>query len=159
MEELRSKEFDILLREENAPLLSGEASTSESFWDKKHFSVGYGTLSYEGEVIGEEEARERAKRGFIQAEIDATSLVPKKWKELSKERQGVLTRMIYQLGFHGTSEFKNTLAAIKKGDFSTAADEMLDSKWFKIDTPERAYRESEIMRGSLGSGKASLRSR
>ena len=57
--------------------------------------------------------------------------------------------MIYQLGFHETSEFKNTLAAIKKGDFSTAADEMLDSKWFKVDTPERAYRESEIMRGEF----------
>jgi len=114
--------------------------------NNKQFSIGYGTLSHEGEVIGEGEARERAERGFIQAEMDASSLVPEKWKELSKERQGVLTRMVYQMGAKGARGFKNALAAIKEGDFSTAADEMLDSKWFKVDTPERAYRESEIMR-------------
>lgn len=144
------REFTILLREENAPLLSGEETLSRSCWDIKQFSVGYGTPSYGGEVVDEPEARKRAREHFSTSKERAKGLLKKEtWKKLSPKRKGVLARMVYQLGFKGVKGFRNTLSAIEGGDFDKAADEMLDSKWLRMDTPSRAARESCIMRHSL----------
>ncbi len=143
------KEFDILLREENAPLLSGEETLSTSYWDNKQFSVGYGTPSHEGEFVDEPEARKRAKEHFTTSKKQASSLLTEEtWKKLSPERKGTLSRMVYQLGAEGTKNFKKTLAAIEEGDFDSAASEMLDSKWFREDTPTRAANEASIMKGT-----------
>lgn len=143
------KEFLILLKEENAPLLAGKETLSHSYWDNKQFSIGYGTWSFKEEVIDEPEARRRAKRHFLVSEGQAPYLLTEEaWKKLSLERKGTLTRMIYQLGFEGVKRFKNTLSAIEEGNFNVASDEMLDSLWFRRDTPERAARESCIMRSS-----------
>ena len=144
----KGREFNILLREENAPLLSGERTISKSYWDNKQFSVGYGTPSFEGEFVDEPEARKRASEYFKGSKEQAKGLVTEKtWKKLSPERKGTLSRMVYQLGLEGAKGFKNTLSAIEEGDFSKAANEMLDSKWFKQDTPTRAANEAYIMRG------------
>jgi GH24 family phage-related lysozyme (muramidase) len=141
------EEFHILLKEENAPLLSREVVISKAYWDNKQFSVGYGTPSYEGEVIGEPEARRRAIEHFASAKEQAKKLTRMEtWVGLSSKRKGVLARMVYQLGFEGVRSFKNALIAIEEGNFDKAADEMLDSKWFKEDTPFRVARESCIMR-------------
>jgi len=140
-------EFNILLREENAALLSGEEIYSRSYWDIKQFSIGYGTPSYGGEIIDEPEARKRAKKCFSTAKERVRELLTNRiWKKLSSRRKGVLARMVYQLGFKGVKGFKNTLVAVEEEDFNKAADEMLDSKWFKEDTPSRVARESCIMR-------------
>ena len=37
--------------------------------------------------------------------------------------------MVFQMGRPRVSKFKKTLKAINEGDFTTAADEMLDSRW------------------------------
>lgn len=142
-----NREFNILLREENAPLLSGKRIISKSYWDNKQFSVGYGTPSREEEFVNEPEARKRACRYFKAAKKQAKQLLKEKtWISLSPKRQGVLTRMVYQLGLKGVKNFKRTLVAIEEGDFDKVADEMLDSKWLREDTPSRAARESCIMR-------------
>jgi GH24 family phage-related lysozyme (muramidase) len=143
----KDREFNILLEEENAPLLSGERTISKSCWDNKQFSIGYGTPSFEGEFVDEPEARKRAHRHFSTSKEQAKSLLTEEtWKKLSPQRKGALSRMVYQLGLEGTRGFKKTLAFIEEGDFSKASNEMLDSKWFKQDTPIRAARESCIMR-------------
>ncbi|MBE9593535.1 MAG: hypothetical protein IMF19_08640 [Proteobacteria bacterium] len=99
------REFNILLREENAPLLSGERAISKSYWDNKQFSVGYGTPSYEGEFVDEPEARKRAKKHFFAAKEQAKSLLKEEtYKKLSPERKGTLARMVYQLGFNGVKD-------------------------------------------------------
>lgn len=140
------EEFHILLKEENNPLFLGKKS--QSFWDNKQFSVGYGTLSFEGETINEPEARRRALKHFLLSRSQASSLLTgQTWEGLSPKRKGVLTRMVYQLGLKGTKGFKKFLLAIKEGDFNKAADEMLDSKWAREDTPIRAANEASIMRG------------
>jgi hypothetical protein len=61
--------------------------------------------------------------------------------------------MRYQLGSGnvikgegGLAGFKNALAAMRNNDWNQAANQMLGSKWFKKDTPERALRASEITR-------------
>ena len=64
---------------------------------------------------------------------------------LSPTRQSVCISMIYQLGFDGFSGFKLMLCALRAGDYVTAAAEMLDSLWYKRDTPARAKRMHELM--------------
>ena len=72
---------------------------------------------------------------------------------LPQEAKGVLVEMCYQLGVYGVSKFKKALAAMQRGDWEVAADEMLDSKWAK-QTPNRAKDLSNIIR-SLGEEESS----
>jgi len=53
--------------------------------------------------------------------------------------------MVYQLGFSGTSKFRNFLSALNSQAYDKAADEMLDSKWHR-QTPERCERLAKMMR-------------
>jgi lysozyme len=46
--------------------------------------------------------------------------------------------MSYQLGIAGLMRFKRMWAAIEKEDWILARSEMLDSRWAKYDSPERA---------------------
>ena len=59
---------------------------------------------------------------------------------------GVVTEMVFQLGYNGTSKFKKTLKHINNGEYNLASKEMLNSKWAK-QTKERAVdlSLSEIM--------------
>ena len=63
---------------------------------------------------------------------------PKKIKE-------VLINMIFQIGFTGVRKFKKTIQYIKDDNFLMASEEMLDSKWAKSDSPNRAKELSEIV--------------
>ena len=59
--------------------------------------------------------------------------------------QGVLIEMLFQMGYPRVSKFKKTLKALDDGDFKTAANEMIDSRWHK-QTPARAIELSTIIR-------------
>ncbi len=61
------------------------------------------------------------------------------WSDLSEPRQAVLIAMSFQIGVEGLLKFKNTLGAIKDGDFKLASLHGLDSRWYR-QTPERAIR-------------------
>ena len=63
---------------------------------------------------------------------------------LNQARKDIIISMCYQLGFDGFCKFKNTIKLIAAGRFVEASQEMLDSKWAKKDTPERAYRHSKV---------------
>ena len=58
----------------------------------------------------------------------------------------VLINMIYQIGFSGVRKFKKTIRYIKEDNFSLAAEEMLDSKWARSDSPNRAKELSDIVK-------------
>lgn len=64
---------------------------------------------------------------------------------LSAARQTVLEAMAFQLGLAGLLKFRNTLAAIERGDYAAAAEGMLASLWAR-QTPARARRMAEMMR-------------
>ena len=61
-------------------------------------------------------------------------------------RQEVVIEMVFQLGLHGVLGFHKMLAALMHDDYATAADEMLDSDWARVQTPARAKELAEIMR-------------
>ena len=58
----------------------------------------------------------------------------------------VLVNMIYQIGFSGVRKFRKTIQYIKDDNFLLAGEEMLDSKWAKSDSPNRAKELSDIIK-------------
>lgn len=67
------------------------------------------------------------------------------YKSLDPVRATVICCMIFNLGLRGFSQFKNLHAALAAGNWSTAADEMLNSLWAR-QVGDRAHRLSEMMR-------------
>ena len=61
--------------------------------------------------------------------------------------QGVLVNMLYNMGSGGLDGFKKMRAAVERGDWGAAADEMLDSKWAG-QVKDRATELAEIMRSA-----------
>lgn len=67
------------------------------------------------------------------------------WRDLTPNRQAVLGSMVFQLGLKGTLAFRQTLAAVRAGNYSAAASGMLASAWAK-QTPDRVERLAALMR-------------
>jgi len=72
--------------------------------------------------------------------------------QMDNARYGVLLEMVFQIGIGGVLKFKNTLAAMKRGDYTAAAAGMLDSLWAK-QTPARATELAKIMATGEENGK------
>jgi lysozyme len=68
-------------------------------------------------------------------------------QDLDEDRFSVLAEMAFQMGIGGLLGFKVFLELLKVGYYEKAADEMLDSKWAKEDSPKRALELSDIIRG------------
>lgn len=67
------------------------------------------------------------------------------WITLSENRQRVLVNMCFNMGINDLLAFKNTLAAMKSGDYKAAADGMGKSLWAK-QVGERAKRLADMMK-------------
>jgi lysozyme len=65
--------------------------------------------------------------------------------EQNMVRKQALIMMCFNLGINRLLGFKRMIAAIKRGDYSAAADEMLDSKW-AAQVHGRANELARIMR-------------
>lgn len=116
--------------------------------------LGYWTIGV-GRLIDE-----RKGGGLSDAEIDlllANDIAAKSravatalpWSTaLSAPRQAVLVQMAFQMGLDGLLGFKNTLAAVQRGDYDAASRGMLESRW-ATQTPARAYRLAEQMRSGV----------
>lgn len=102
--------------------------------DKRHRvyqdSLGFQTVGY-GRLLS---------RGFSQDEVDQmlTNDVAEARKEAEKYswysalddvRQDVVTAMIFNIGPTRFAGFHNMIAALSRGDWVTAANEALDSRW------------------------------
>jgi lysozyme len=66
-------------------------------------------------------------------------------KQCNPAREDILISMAYQLGVNGLAEFKKALIFISNGDFTSGANEMLNSLWAR-QTQGRARRHAEVMR-------------
>ena len=67
-------------------------------------------------------------------------------KDLPQEAQDVVYEMCYQLGVVGFSKFKKTIQFLRLGSYKSAAAEMLDSRWAREQTPQRAKKLSNIIK-------------
>lgn len=64
-------------------------------------------------------------------------------------RQAVIVRMCYQMGLQGVLNFKRAIAHFAAGAYAACAQELRDSKWWRIDSPQRAEREARRMETGL----------
>jgi lysozyme len=65
---------------------------------------------------------------------------------LDPQRFSVLVEMAFQMGVGGLLLFRKFLKALEEGDYERAAQEMLDSKWAREDSPKRALKLFDIIR-------------
>ena len=68
------------------------------------------------------------------------------YKNAQSILQTVVLNMCYQMGVSGFSKFKKTIQYMAKGDLEKASEEMLDSKWGREQTPERANELSQLLK-------------
>ena len=66
---------------------------------------------------------------------------------LQEGRKIAIADLCYQVGFTGFAKFKKSNAFMAIGDYDNAAHEFLDSKWARHDSPERAKRVTDMIRG------------
>lgn len=74
------------------------------------------------------------------------TFMPDELEALGETRRAVILSMVFQCGGRGFRAFKKFIAAVKAGDFDTAAAEMMDSKAAREDSPARWERASFAMR-------------
>lgn len=106
-------------------------------WDVPTFGIGFTWIT-------EEESEYLLNRRVSMIRERLTASIPI-FDSLPGRVQDILIEMGFQLGVVGLLKFKRTLAAINKGDYEEAADEMLDSKWAR-QVPRRAKRLATRMR-------------
>lgn len=94
----------------------------------------------------------KAGDAWLQAIVDhIRSELAEELSWMNEARQAVIISMAYQMGIKGVLGFGNMWAAIRKGDWNRAAEEMLDSRWAK-QTPARAHRHATVMAHGLCEG-------
>ena len=79
---------------------------------------------------------------------DAKAGLMGKWpwvRDLSPARLGAMVNLTFNMGVGGLNSFKKFLAAAERGDWATAAAELLDSKYAK-QVGERAQRVATQLR-------------
>ena len=126
-----------------------EYKTTDGKVVKENFSTaGYGHVIQKGEVEPEGGYTKAYWEGvfekdFKNAHDGALKLLGD--SNVHPTAVGIVTEMVYQMGYNGVSKFKNTLKLIKDGRYQDASIEMLDSKWAQ-QTEGRAVDLSKIMK-------------
>jgi lysozyme len=112
-------------------------------------TVGYGLCVDEavpGAGIAQDEA-EMIARMRARKLLRAVGAAVAGFDDLPEPVQRALVNMAYQMGVEGLLGFKMMLTAIAVGDYATAADEGLDSKWAR-QTPNRAKKVTDLIRSA-----------
>jgi len=91
-------------------------------------TIGWGILLSAGGGIDNEEAEYLARRRLrkFRERLDREISW---WRSLPRGPWLALNDMVYNLGPAGLLQFRKMLAALKTGDYETAAAEALDSRW------------------------------
>lgn len=71
--------------------------------------------------------------------------LPEWMRDLDPVRYAIMVDMAFQMGVAGLMGFKNTLANVRAGRYTQAADNMQQSLWYR-QTPNRANRRIKEMR-------------
>lgn len=141
------KAVTILKREEGYSALP--------YYDSKGYvTVGYGLLITKNKTVKLRDVnitlseQSAAMLLHIKVKVINDTLEDKQWyKALTGDRRAIVISMVYQMGFTGFYEFTDMLRLIKQRRYEAASMAMLDSKWFREDSPSRAERHSLVMRG------------
>jgi lysozyme len=144
---MKDKDQESLLIDE---LIRDEGEILHAYADSLgYLTIGVGRLidKRRGGGISKEESRYLLSNDIKETESQLDIRLPW-WRVLSATRQRVLLNMAFNLGIDGLLGFKNTLLAIKQGDYERAAKGMLASKWAK-QVGARANRLAEMMKNGV----------
>ncbi len=95
-------------------------------------TIGVGHLITKGErftVITREQALDLLKEDIAIAERRLTNIFPQ-WRSLDEVRQRTFLNLVVNLGYK-LADFKRFLHAAKSGDWEKAADQLIQSRWYK----------------------------
>lgn len=101
-----------------------------------------------GQEVGTTVTQERVQAVFnrdIAVTLEDCFRLYSGFSELPEEVQRIVANMCFNLGYPRLSKFKGMKAAVEEADWNRAADEMVDSKWYK-QVPNRARRLEKRMR-------------
>ncbi len=113
-------------------------------------TIGYGHLITEKDNFQEgieysiEELEKVFNQDFNKA-VDGANELTSHLSLVLATVKGVIIEMVFQLGKTGVSKFKKFFIALENKDYNEAANQMLDSNWYK-QTPKRCLELSEIVR-------------
>ena len=101
-----------------------------------------------GQEVGTPVSEERVIEVFeqdVQVTIEECKKLYDCWVDLPEEVQLIIANMMFNMGRPRLSGFKKFNAAVADGDWAGAADEMIDSRWYRQVT-NRAERLVQRMR-------------
>lgn len=101
-----------------------------------------------GQEVGTPVSTERCRSAFdvdVEQVIADCQILYPNLDDLPEEVQRIIANMMFNMGRPRLSKFANMKAAVDEGDWSRAADEMMDSRWYN-QVPNRAERLVERMR-------------
>jgi lysozyme len=102
-----------------------------------------------GQPVGTEVSEDRVREAFnsdIECVIGDCDRAFDDFGSLPEGVQLVIANMIFNLGLPRFNKFTKMIRAINCGDWQSAADEMIDSRWYQQVTA-RARRLEGVMRG------------
>jgi lysozyme len=114
---------------------------SESFW-----TIGVGRLidKRKGGRLSNDEIDYLLKNDIARFSAELDERLPW-WRDLDEVRRRVILNMAFNLGVDGLLKFRNTLAAVRAGEWDRAAVGMLSSLWAR-QVKGRASRLAKMMR-------------
>nr|ALL27397.1 phage lysozyme 1 [Sinohyriopsis cumingii] len=102
-----------------------------------HFGIGHLITENDpeyGKSVGSPVCKERVDEVFkkdAQTALEGCSRLFPDFQELPEEAQLVIANMMFNLGETKLAKFVKFRAALEARDWSKAADEMVDSRWYK----------------------------
>ena len=115
------------------------------------FGIGHLVIPSDKEYredVGTRVSEERVRECFdkdVESVLRDCTLLYKDFDELPEEVQQIIANMMFNMGYTRLSKFKGMKRGVDARDWNKAADEMVDSRWYKQVT-NRANRLVERMR-------------
>ncbi len=144
-----------LIEKVKEDLVRHEGYVTEIYLDTEHLpTFGIGHLVTEQDIeygwpVGTPVTDERILQVFhddVEVSYTDACTLFLNFSSLPENVQRVCINMAFNLGRNRLSKFKNMITAVNEGNYSKAAEEMIDSKWYG-QTGRRAKELGEIMRG------------
>ena len=101
-----------------------------------------------GQAVGTSISKERVAECFdmdVQSVINDCNKLYEDFENLPEEVQQIIANMMFNMGYTRLSKFKGMKRGVDSKDWNQAADEMVDSRWYRQVT-NRANRLVERMR-------------
>ena len=107
-------------------------------------------LSYESVLLGQVSLSDTQIATLLDGDIETAidkivrRLFPN-FDSIDTARQVILVDLAFNMGYSRLSQFVNTIAAINAEDWEKAADELMDSRWYR-QVKSRGVRNVEVIR-------------